>query len=41
MEVFLTMFLAWILFRGSVVISRDVVTAALLGIIGTVLIIAF
>jgi drug/metabolite transporter (DMT)-like permease len=41
MEIFLTMFLAWFLFRGSVVISRDIVAAALLGFIGTVLIITF
>lgn len=41
MEVFLTMLLTWIAFRGVVVITRDVVTAALLGVIGTVLIILF
>lgn len=41
MEVFLTMFLTWVLFRGGVVVSRDVVAAALLGVAGTALIILF
>lgn len=41
MEVFLTMFLTWIVFRGRVTITRDVVAAALLGVIGTAFIIAF
>lgn len=39
MEVFLTMFLTWILFRGGLVITRDMVVAALLGVIGTALIV--
>lgn len=41
MEVFLTMFLTWVVFRGNIVVSRDVVAAALLGVIGTALIILF
>lgn len=41
MEVFLTMFLTWFLFRGGIVVSRDVVAAAVLGVIGTALIILF
>lgn len=41
MEVFLTMLLTWIVFRGAVVVTRDVVTAALLGVLGTALIILF
>lgn len=41
MEVFVTMFLMWLLYRGRVAITRDVVVAAILGVIGTVLIIAY
>lgn len=41
MEVFLTMFLSWLLFRGAIDFTRHVVAAALLGVAGTALIILF
>jgi drug/metabolite transporter (DMT)-like permease len=41
MEVFVTMFLAYLVFRGNVVITRDVLIAGAMGVAGTVLLIAF
>jgi uncharacterized membrane protein len=41
MEVFVTMFLSYLVFRGNVVITRDVLIAGAMGVAGTVLLIAF
>jgi drug/metabolite transporter (DMT)-like permease len=41
MEVFVTMFLSYLVFRGNIVITRDVLMAGAMGVAGTVLLIAF
>jgi drug/metabolite transporter (DMT)-like permease len=40
MEVFLTMFLTYVIMRGKVRITRDLLVAAVLGFIGTVFLVA-
>lgn len=39
MEVFVTMFFSWLLYRSSLRITRELIVAATLGVIGTVLVI--
>lgn len=41
MEVFVTMFLTWLLYRSRMVITRGIIVAALLGVIGTVFIVVY
>lgn len=41
MEVFVTMFFSYLVFRGNIVITRDVIIAGAMGVAGTVLLIAF